>query len=103
STPSSRAAPIQTRETRRISPSRCCRGLKHLIQPPPPDKSPTALLVAVGRPQAHVNFPARAAQIVSTLLKKGADVNAEQADGYTPLTLLFSPHSGYNAGDLSRL
>lgn len=64
--------------------------LRDLVHPPPPDLSPTALVVAISV-QRQADFgSAQPPVIVKILLSKGANVNAPQELGSDPLLMYFS-------------
>jgi hypothetical protein len=66
--------------------------LKNLIHPPP-DLSPTALLVALTQLEFGKARPEQTLAIVTALLSRGANANAQVKDNYTPIgTLMLTNH-----------
>jgi ankyrin repeat protein len=62
--------------------------LKELIHPPPPDLSATALIIACRQRRFNNTIGVQTPEMVKALLASGADINAVDDAGYTPITAL---------------
>jgi ankyrin repeat protein len=79
--PNARDTPIET--------GPLLQKLKHLLHPPPHDLSKTALILAVYVSRTYNTLPGQSPATVNALLARGADVNAYDEAGNTPITVLF--------------